>query len=117
VILHICSRDEWDAAEEEGALVPASLDEVGFVHCSDFGTLSIPANAVFAGRQDLVLLVIDPAALDAPVRWEAGVPPHPSGIWFPHVYGPVNTGAVVAAMEFLPSAEGGFQLPKELAEL
>jgi len=117
VILHICSRDEWDAAEQEGVLVPASLDEVGFVHCSDFGTVSVPANALFAGREDLLLLVVDPAALDAPVRWEAGVPPHPAGIWFPHVYGPINTGAVVAAVEFIPTAEGGFHLPKELAEL
>ncbi|QUQ69891.1 DUF952 domain-containing protein [Kutzneria sp. CA-103260] len=117
MILHICSRDEWDAAEQEGALVPASLDEVGFVHCSDLGTVSIPANAVFAGRDDLVLLVVDPAALDAPVRWEAGVPPHPDGIWFPHVYGPINVEAVAAAVEFPPSADGKFQLPKELAEL
>ncbi|MFI9380985.1 DUF952 domain-containing protein [Kutzneria sp. NPDC052558] len=117
MILHICSRDEWDAAEQEGALVPASLDEVGFVHCSDFGTVSIPANAVFAGRDDLLLLVVDPAALDAPVRWEPGVPPHPAGIWFPHVYGPINVEAVVAAVEFTQSDEGGFHLPKELAEL
>jgi uncharacterized protein (DUF952 family) len=117
VILHICSRDEWDAAEQEGALVPASLDEVGFVHCSDFGTVALPANALFAGRDDMLLLVIDPAALDAPVRWEAGVPPHPDGIWFPHVYGPINVGAVVAAVGFRPTAEGVFRLPKELAEL
>ena len=117
MILHICSRDEWDTAEQEGALVPASLDSDGFVHCSDFGTVHLPANAVFAGRDDLVLLVIDPAALDAQVRWEPGVPAHPADIWFPHVYGPINVGAVVAAVEFLPTAEGGFRLPKELAEL
>jgi uncharacterized protein (DUF952 family) len=117
VILHICSRDEWDAAEQEGVLVPASLDEVGFVHCSDFGTVSVPANALFAGREDLLLLVVDPAALDAPVRWEPGVPAHPADIWFPHVYGPINVESVVAAVEFTPTAEGGFRLPKELAEL
>jgi uncharacterized protein (DUF952 family) len=87
------------------------------VHCSDFGTVHLPANALFAGRDDMLLLVIDPAALDAPVRWEPGVPAHPADIWFPHVYGPINVESVVAAVEFTPMAEGGFRLPKELAEL
>jgi uncharacterized protein (DUF952 family) len=117
VILHICSRDEWAVAEDEGAHAPASLDEVGFVHCSDPGTVHLAANALFAGRTDLLLLVIDPASLEAPLRWEDGVPPHPDGLWFPHVYGPISAAAVVGVFEFLPSESGKFQLPKELAEL
>ena len=114
MILHICSRDEWDTAEQEGALVPASLDSDGFVHCSDFGTVHLPANAVFAGRDDLVLLVIDPAALDAQVRWEPGAPPTTNGVWFPHIYGPIPPVAVVAVHDF-PSTEDGFRLPAALA--
>ena len=117
MILHICSRDEWDAADAEGYHAPASLDDDGFVHCSDPGTMHLAANAVFAGRTDLVLLVIDPAALEVQVRWEEGVPAHPAGIWFPHVYGPINTSAVVAVLEFPPDPDGRFRLPKELAEL
>ncbi|AHH93484.1 DUF952 domain-containing protein [Kutzneria viridogrisea] len=116
MILHICSQAEWAVAEEEGVHAPASLDEVGFVHCSDPGTAHIPANAVFAGRTDLVLLVIDPVSLDATVRWEQGVPEHPAGILFPHVYGPINTSAVLAVVDFPPDESGVFALPRELAE-
>jgi len=109
VILHICTHDEWAVAEAEGVHAPASLDDVGFVHCSDFGTVHLPANALFAGRTDLLLLVIDPASLDATVRWEEGVPANPAGVCFPHVYGPIPTAAVIGVVDFPP--------PKELAEL
>lgn len=113
MILHIASRDEWRQAQVAGEIAPASLADEGFVHCSDFGTAHLAANAHFAGRTDLLLLVIDPAAL--PVRWEPGRPPSANGAWFPHVYGPIPTGAVVATHEFPPTADGTFRLPARLA--
>jgi uncharacterized protein (DUF952 family) len=115
MILHISSRADWAEAQRRGEVRAPSLDEVGFVHCSDFGSVTVPANAVYRGRDDLVLLVIDPAAVEVPVRWEPGVPEHPSGVWFPHVYGPVPVGAVVAVHDFPPSADGEFRLPAALA--
>jgi uncharacterized protein (DUF952 family) len=42
----------------------------------------------FAGRDDLVLLEIDPALAHAELRWEEG---------FPHLYGPLEVEAVVSA--------------------
>ena len=112
MILHIAGRDDY---QEGRPYRPASLDTEGFVHCSDYGTVHLPANRLFAGRTDLVLLVIDPARLDAPLRWEPGTPPSPDGVWFPHVYGPIPPAAVVAAYDFTPG-EDGFRLPEELAE-
>lgn len=111
MILHIAARADYRPGEPYR---PASLSTEGFVHCSDFGTVHLPANRIFAGRTDLVLLVIDPARLDVPLRWEAGDPPDPAGIWFPHVYGPVPARAVVAVHDF-PPGPGGFRLPAALA--
>jgi uncharacterized protein (DUF952 family) len=111
VILHIAARNEFRSGEPYRA---ASLDTEGFVHCSDFGTVHLPANRLFAGRTDLILLEIDPARLDVPLRWEPGVPQSPNGVWFPHVYGPIQPAAVVAVHEFPPSADG-FRLPAALA--
>jgi uncharacterized protein (DUF952 family) len=93
-----------------------SLATQGFVHCSDFGTVHLPAGALFAGRTDLVLLVIDPAAVDVAVRWEPGDPASPGGAWFPHVYGPIPAGAVIAVHDFPPSPDGTFRLPPALAD-
>jgi uncharacterized protein (DUF952 family) len=114
-ILHICPRPDWTAALAVGEYRHPSLDEVGFLHCSDPGVVHLPANSFYRGRTDLVLLVIDPARLVVPVRWEPGDPPHPAGLWFPHVYGPIPTAAVVAVHDFPPEPDGTFRLPAALA--
>jgi uncharacterized protein (DUF952 family) len=118
VILHICGAAEWaevEGAGERGEYRAPSLGDVGFIHCSDPGTATLPANALYRGRTDLLLLEIDPAKVDAEVRWEDGAPPHPSGIWFPHVYGPIPRVAVVGVHEFPASPDGDFRLPESLA--
>ncbi|WP_037271477.1 DUF952 domain-containing protein [Kibdelosporangium aridum] len=112
MILHMCGRDEWPPQD---VYRPESLHVEGFVHCSDFGTVHLPANLLFSGRTDLVLLVIDPARLDAPVRWERPVVGPPDGPWFPHVYGPINKDAVVDVIDFPPGPDGIFALPAVLA--
>jgi uncharacterized protein (DUF952 family) len=113
VILHIISRQDWAAARAAGEVRAESLATQGFVHCSDFGTAHLPANFLFAGRTDLLLLVVDPEQV--PVRWEPADPPQPGGPWFPHVYGPIPVAAVTAAHDFPPDADGTFRLPAVLA--
>ncbi|MGH3624967.1 MAG: DUF952 domain-containing protein [Sciscionella sp.] len=115
MILHICSRDDWAVAEREGEHRPASLSTQGFVHCSDPGTVHLPARRLYAGRTDLLLLELDEDRLGAPLRWEPGVPVIENGPWFPHVYGPIPVGAVRATHEFPLAAGGGFELPGTLA--
>lgn len=113
MILHITSRSGWDEARAAGEVRTDSLAGQGFVHCSDPGTVHLPANALYAGRTDLLLLVVDPAGL--PVRWEEGDPPRPGGPWFPHVYGPIPVTSVTATHEFRPGRDGTFRLPDALA--
>ncbi|MEU3272078.1 DUF952 domain-containing protein [Saccharomonospora sp. NPDC006951] len=115
MILHICTEAEWAAVRPGGEYRAASLAEAGFAHCSDFGTVHLPARRLFAGRTDLVLLCIDPALLTVPVRWEPAVPPEDGAPWFPHVYGPISAAAVVSVHAFPPGPDGSFRLPPELA--
>ena len=65
------------------------------------------ANARYKGRTDLVLLVLDPARVNAEIRYEESEP----GQRFPHLYGPLNLDAVIAAVPFLPAPDGTFALP------
>ena len=46
---------------------------------------------------DLVLLVIDPARVDAEIRYER---PDGAAERFPHIYGPLRVDAVVAVVPF-----------------
>ena len=117
MILHICPREDWDATDD--FLTPPSLVTEGFVHCSDPGTVAIPASRLYPGRTDLVLLEVDPGRVGAPVRWEPGVRDgrvETSGPWFPHVYGRLPRAAVVAVHAFPPDDDGTFRLPASLAE-
>jgi len=108
VIFHICTEEDWQLARIAGTYTPAAMADDGFVHCSDPGTVHLPANHLYPGRTDLVLLQMDPARLDVPVRWEPGLAEDPAGPWFPHVYGPINVAAVVSVHPFRLNAGGRF---------
>ncbi len=108
VLVHLCGADEWETARRSGQHSPASLDAVGFVHLSSPEQVHLPANRLYAGRTDLVLLRIDAARLASPVRWEPGVPADPDGMVFPHLYGPLPVAAVISVTGYPPGPDGRF---------
>ena len=89
-----------------------TLATEGFIHCSTPAQVLLPANALFRGQTGLVLLCIDPARLDAEIRHESAAP---GGERFPHLYGPLNTDAVVEVFPFLAREDGTFLLPPGLS--
>lgn len=108
VLLHLCSTDDWSRAQARGELRPESLADAGFVHLSTPEQVHLPANRLYRGRTDLVLLNIDPARLASPVRWEPGVATDPEAMLFPHLYGPLPIGAVIDVTSYRPGADGVF---------
>jgi len=101
VIFHLAARAEWEEAQRSGrydrSTAGRSLEDEGFIHCADEDQVAGVAEAFFAGRSDLVLLVIDPAKLSSPVRRERR---DGSDQAFPHVYGPLNVDAVAEVRPF-----------------
>lgn len=118
LLLHITTAAPWRVALSAGSLVAPSLvapdDGEGFIHLSRPDQVALPANRLYAGRDDLLLLVIDPARLDAEVRWEHGVPTDPSSMRFPHLYGPLPVAAVTSVVPWRPRADGAFAAPAGL---
>ena len=108
ILVHMCARAEWLAASSAGEHRPASLSEMGFVHLSTVEQVHLPANRLFAGRRDLVLLYLNPDELNAPVKWEPGVPTDPASMLFPHLYGPLPAAAVIAVTDYVPGPDGTF---------
>ena len=108
VLVHICGAEEWRSAQAGGELRPASLASDGFVHLSTPEQVHLPANRLYAGRTDLVLLHVDRARLPSPVRWEPGVPTDPDAMVFPHLYGPLPVAAVISVTSYEPDANGRF---------
>jgi uncharacterized protein (DUF952 family) len=111
VLLHMCTAADWESARANGVVAPPSLAEVGFVHLSTPEQVALPANRLFRGRSDVLLLVIDAARVGVEIRWEPGVPGDPRAMRFPHAYGPVPTSAVTATLPYRPGEDGTFSAP------
>ena len=94
-LLHMSTADAWAA----GRIDPAPGEE--FVHLSRPDQVHVPANLLYAGRRDLVLLAVDADRLTAEVRVEGG---------FPHLYGPLPADAVFDVAPFPPDDDGSFHL-------
>jgi uncharacterized protein (DUF952 family) len=108
VLVHLCRAEEWAAVSSLPQYRPASLDEVGFIHLSTPEQVHLPANRLFSGRTDLVLLYLSPELLESPLRWEPGVPGDPDAMLFPHLYGPVPVAAVRSITRYQPGVDGVF---------
>lgn len=108
-LLHICSAAQWARAQAAGEYRPRSLAESGFIHLSTPSQVHLPANRLYRGRCDLVLLSVEGNRLTSPVRWEAGDPGDPESMEFPHLYGPLPTEAVTAVTVFRPGPDGLFE--------
>ena len=91
LVYKILSRAEWAQAQAAG-LYNGSADDVrdGFIHFSTADQAAGTLAKHFRGRDDLVLLEFDPAALGDALRWE----PSRGGALFPHLHGPLDTTLV-----------------------
>ena len=110
-LTHMTTPSAWRVALSAGSLVVPSLRAEGFIHLSGPHQVALPANAIYAGRDDLLLLVVDPARLSSEVRWEPGVHGDPGEMRFPHLYGPLPTAAVTSVVPYRPGADGRFAAP------
>lgn len=106
MLLHIARGEEWARAEESGLYLTDSLREQGFIHCSHPHQVMEVANTFYRGQLGLFLLHIDPDRLDSRVVEEDG-----GGELYPHVYGPINLGAVVKVERLEPVEDGSFTHP------
>lgn len=93
-LFHIAEPSDWEQRTDSYA--PATFNTEGFIHCSTADQLEGVAASFYAGRDDLILLTVDPRALVSEVVYEDL---YETGEEFPHIYGPIPLSAVV---EFRP---------------
>ncbi len=106
VLMHLCGIQSWLHAQRRGELCPEP--GVGFVHLSTAEQVHLPANRLYRGRRDLVLLRIDADRLRSPLRWEPGAETDPPELVFPHLYGPLPVSAVIDVKPYRPEPDGAF---------
>lgn len=92
VIYHVTTAADWKAAQQKGFYEHPSLVAEGFIHCSQDHQVAGVLERYFAGQTDLIKLVIDTDKLSSKFVFDWS----PSTAdTFPHVYGPINTDAVI----------------------
>ena len=113
MIYHIALASDWQAALQAGdyrvSTLGRTLEQEGFLHASTASQVRGVADAVYAGVQDpLMLLTIDERRVTVPLQWDA-VPGAAEP--FPHLYGPLDVGAVVLATPLLRDGLGRLEIP------
>lgn len=111
IVYHIAPAADWEAARAAGTYTAASLRSEGFIHCSTAEQVIATANRLFKGRTGLLLLCIDTARIDAEIRYENL---EGGSNLFPHVYGALEAGSIIAVHDLLSASDGSFELPQSL---
>jgi uncharacterized protein (DUF952 family)/mannose-6-phosphate isomerase-like protein (cupin superfamily) len=111
MIYHVVKKAAWQDAAARGIYRPASFEHDGFIHFCEADEIAYVGNHYYAGETDLVLLCVAPGRVTAEIRYEDLTG---EGIAFPHGYGPLNTDAVEAVLEFAPNPDGTFSAPKSI---
>ncbi len=106
-------KASWERAKTLGVF-HGELEDQGFVHLLEPDQVLKIANASFAGREDLLLLVLHRARVRSSI-FEADL--YKTGELFPHILGTLNLEAVMMVLDFPPSDDGTFKMPMRLTML
>jgi uncharacterized protein (DUF952 family) len=124
-IFHLATESELALGLYGGRYTPRRYAEDGFVHCTATMRRALEvAHDYFASvTEPVVVLEIEPEALtsrlvfEAPRTIEGGGTTHlHDGELFPHVYGPLNLGAVTGAARLVREGDR-FQWPARFLPL
>ena len=91
-IYHVTSNAEWKAAQEKGFYESTSLKDEGYIHCSLEEQVAGVLERYYAGKTNLVKLIIDTDKLTSQFIYDWS---RSNADTFPHVYGPINLDAVI----------------------
>jgi uncharacterized protein (DUF952 family) len=98
IIYHVTTRDAWEDASKKGFYEHPSLKAEGFIHCSEENQVAGVLERYFSGQTGLVKLVIDTDKLSSNYiqEWSSSTLDT-----FPHVYGSINSDAVIRVEEVI----------------
>ncbi len=114
MIYHLVPEPEFLDCFNGDVYIPPSLAACGFVHCALHASVIPVANDFFAEVTDkLLVLLIDPKMLDVAVKYEPAAPIESGGVLhlgsateFPHIYGPINSSAILGVGTLQKKADG-----------
>lgn len=107
LLFHITTKEEWDKYKSNGNYEPESLENKGFIHCSSGHQINDTANRLFEDHDQILLLIIDVSTLGEEIKYEED---QDSGEEYPHIYGPLNSNAVIDKIVVSAEQDGSFDI-------
>jgi uncharacterized protein (DUF952 family) len=92
IVYHIVIPEVWEAFDTQ-LYRAASLATEGFIHCSFAHQLDAVIKRYYSDAKSIVVLEIDTDRLMSRVLAE----PSTGSEIYPHIYGPINHDAIIAA--------------------
>ncbi len=104
VTYHLVPSTVWNAQRETTLYLPEAFERDGFIHCTNgVDQLLMVANLFYADDpREFVVLALDVASVACEVRYDD------AEHLFPHIYGPLNTSAVIGQTTVERSVNGSF---------
>lgn len=111
VTYHMVPEEVWDAQKENPTYTPEAFEQDGFIHCTNGLDQLVAVGNMFytSDSRPYHVLILDVSRIESPIRYDD------EGELFPHIYGPLNTSAVVGMLDVPRDADGTF-LPYPLAQ-
>lgn len=104
VTYHLVPKNAWDQQKDNAEYLPEAFGQDGFIHCTNgLDKLVEIANLFYTSDpRPFLALILDVSRIESPVRYD-----DPDEL-FPHIYGPLNTNAVVGLLEVRREENGTF---------
>ncbi|HYH12546.1 MAG TPA: DUF952 domain-containing protein [Thermomicrobiales bacterium] len=105
VTYHLVPEPVWVEQRGEKEYIPDAFEADGFIHCTNgLDPLRDVANMFYKGdERSYVVLALDAEKIRSEVRYD-----DPEQI-YPHIYGPLNTDAVIGVFDAARGDDGTFE--------
>lgn len=104
VAYHMVPVDVWNAQKDSPTYIPEAFEQDGFIHCTNgLDQLVNVGNMFYTGDpRPYQVLILDERRIEPPLRYD-----DPEEL-FPHIYGALNTSAVIGMLDVPRDADGAF---------
>lgn len=104
ITYHLVPSPVWDASKASRWYTPEAYEADGFIHCTNgIDQLLDVANMFYASdSREFRVLILDVNKIASDLRYDD------EGRLFPHIYGPLNTDAVLGELAVWRADDGTF---------
>ena len=104
ITYHLVPSSVWDTGKSSEWYKPEAYDVDGFIHCTNgIDQLVDIANMFYVtDAREFRVLILDAGRITSDVRYDD------DGQLFPHIYGPLNTSAVIGELAVTRAQDGSF---------